>query len=521
MHRHMGRGFVVLLTITTLALSIGCSKPPPKDNAAEVLGGGGSTDGTRPAYRTKFVQTDRCAFDTSAKKLNTDYKVDCGEVKLPENRADPRGREVTIPIAIIRSKNPDKAKDPLVYLDGGPGGSALADLSLWLDPPTPLLQDRDLILIDQRGTGYAEPRLWCSFELRTLSEDDPQAPAYQKCVERLKKNDVDVQNYGTGEAAADVADIRKALGVGDWNLLGISYGTRLALRVMHDHPEGVRSVILDSAFPPSVNGTQEFAHSRAQGIRTVLARCAATPACNGPFPNIESRMLQTIDRLNRDPIERRVLNEDKGTIEVERFNGEDFVGQLNNFLYNRETVRLIPLLIDAFARMDGSRLERALPEPPARDPDAPEPARSAPRLADGLNLAVQCSEEVPFTSKDQAVQAAADQPVALRDALVHKVTEQVIDSCQVWPHQSEQQPTTTSDIPTLVMIGSLDGVTPPDWGQQAASTLSKATVMTFDGYTHGVVPAGQCPMQKARDFLNDPSSGGGPPCPDEPFSFAT
>ena len=163
--------------------------------------------------------------------------IDCGYLFVPETRDDSSSPSIQLAYAVLYAPTESPQPDPVIYLAGGPGGSAVKELDGWLDAP--YLQDRDLVLLDQRGTGYSLPTLNCP-EMEQAVQDATQA-----CRDRLVEEGVDLQAYSSVENAADVADLRVALGYDEWNLYGISYGTRLALTVMRDHPEGVRSVVLE------------------------------------------------------------------------------------------------------------------------------------------------------------------------------------------------------------------------------------------------------------------------------------
>lgn len=140
--------------------------------------------------------------------------IDCGYVTVPEDRSDPSSQMIELAFAILYAPTDDVQPDPVIYLAGGPGGNAVGELDGWLD--VPYLQDRDLILLDQRGTGYSVPSLNCP-EVEEEAED-----ATQLCYDRLVDEGINLQAYNSAENAADVADLRVALGYEEWNLYGVS-----------------------------------------------------------------------------------------------------------------------------------------------------------------------------------------------------------------------------------------------------------------------------------------------------------
>ena len=219
--------------------------------------------------------------------------LDCGYLIVPEDRSDPNSPTIQLAYAVLYAPADNVKPDPVIYLAGGPGGNAVGDLEGWLN--TPYLQDRDLILFDQRGTGYSEPTLNCP------EAEQGEDNATQACHDRLVSQGVNLQAYNSAENAADVADLQVALGYDEWNLYGISYGTRLALTVMRDHPEGVRSVVIDSVYPPEVNSWEEYGQNTADEFNKLFQGCAADAQCNDAYPDLEQTFYTTVDQLNAEP----------------------------------------------------------------------------------------------------------------------------------------------------------------------------------------------------------------------------
>ena len=220
--------------------------------------------------------------------------IDCGYLIVPEDRGDPSSPTIQLAYAVLYAPADVVKPDPVVYLAGGPGGNAVGELDGWLD--IPYLQDRDLILLDQRGTGYSLPSLNCP-EMEQNEEN-----ATQVCHDRLISEGVNLQAYNSAENAADVADLRIALGYDEWNLYGISYGTRLALTVMRDHPEGVRSVVIDSVYPPEISSWEQYGQNTADEFNKLFQGCAADVQCSADYPNLEQAFYTTAEQLNAEPV---------------------------------------------------------------------------------------------------------------------------------------------------------------------------------------------------------------------------
>lgn len=188
--------------------------------------------------------------------------VTCGTVTVAESRSERSEATIELAVAVYQATADEAASDPLVYLGGGPGGAAIASSEWLMDDRIVrrLLRDRDIVFIDQRGTGYSDPALQCpelDEDLATAamlpSGDEAQLEAdlaaFRSCRGRLVADGIDLASYNTIENASDIPEVLQSLGYREWNLYGVSYGSKLAQAIMHDHPEGIRSVILDSPVP--------------------------------------------------------------------------------------------------------------------------------------------------------------------------------------------------------------------------------------------------------------------------------
>ena len=229
--------------------------------------------------------------------------INCGFVAVPENRTRPHRRLIQLAVAIFKAPQAP-TRPPLLFLGGGPGSFVLDDFgprvsgSLARD----LTAGRDFVMFDQRGVGFSEPALDCP-ELQDLKyraieshptraqEDDDEVEAAFACRDRLLGSGIELAAYNTAASAADVNDIRRALGYGQIDVWGLSYGTRLALAVERDFPEIVHSLVLDSALPPSVNQLVDRAANAERAFRVLFDGCAADVACASAYPDLETRVL--------------------------------------------------------------------------------------------------------------------------------------------------------------------------------------------------------------------------------------
>lgn len=538
---------VVTLIAALMTLAVACGSAPTTD--AERFGGrvyrqtpgtGGTLPVIDPGVTTTVVPDGSataapgpyevsvtpysCPFDrTSANRL----KVECVNVVVPMRRDQPKGAKVYLTVARIKSTSKTPQPDPVVYLDGGPGGSAIAAIDNWTNPVSPLLADRDVILIDQRGTGFSLPRLNCdrAFVESPKGEFDDRVPEATKCVSDLVRDKIDPSAFNTTESAADIADIRKALKIPQWNLFGISYGTRLALWVMATHPEGVRSVVIDSVYPPAfAKGMEDTAPGLNRAIEALISDCDAQPACRAVYPDLRGALRGTIDRLNAQPLTRRVYDPvAKKRVELD-FGGGQFVLALFQAMYHTEVMPDIPKAISLAARGDvGQALdllagagyfERTEEDDRA---ERPRSARQRPIITDGLNAAVECAETAPGTTEESIATAAAGLTRQWTDPVV-LFRQRELQACGAWNVPPKPLTEVHSDIPTLVLAGTYDPITPPAWGEHAASLLTDVRMTTVIGAGHAAFFSGDCPQQLVKQFLLDPAAPG-PDCTGAPPTF--
>jgi pimeloyl-ACP methyl ester carboxylesterase len=292
-----------------------------------------STDGA-----PRFETTD-CPFTTFSGN-----QIECGWLIVPEDHATPDGATIQLAVAILRSKNPQKAPDPLVYLAGGPGGAFVATaplLTLRFGLGT-LLADRDVILVDQRGMGLSQPTVSCiPFESPLEFYQTPFPPPninerLQTCLDQFKQQNLHIEFYTTPQNAADFEALRTALGYDKINLYGTSWGTRLALTVLRNHPAGIRSVILDSTLPPDQNSMDSYPYAFDRAFSAVERACAADLLCRLAYPDLRNTYETTYQGLKDNPVE---LVVDGQSIWV---TAEKFEQQVAGMLVNKATVALLP-----------------------------------------------------------------------------------------------------------------------------------------------------------------------------------
>jgi pimeloyl-ACP methyl ester carboxylesterase len=471
------------------------------------------TPSPTPAPIPVFEEAD-CPFELPKGEVDG-RTVECGYLEVPEDRTDPGTATLRLAVAIFHPDG-DPEPDPVIYLEGGPGGSALefARLSFETLSAPVFAANRDLILFDQRGVGLSEPVLDCPAltqlgielldneiggeELTYQEMDDLYLETALACGEELR-GIADLSDYDSDASAADVEDLRRALGYDQVNLWGISYGTRLALEVMRDYPDGVRSVVLDSVVPPDVDPQVEGPANVDRALALLLDSCATDEGCNAAYPELRTVLFDTVDRLNESPAAFPVTDALTGEVYDAVMNGDDMLGLLAQSLYQTDVIPLLPQIIyDAsdgsyglLARIAGSRL--AVRE----------------GMSDGTQFSVQCNEEVSFSSATAFEAALAEHPELeglYASADGEPATFALCDGWGAGQADASANEPVTSAVPALVMSGEFDPVTPPDWGRRAAETLENGAFFEYPGEGHGVSPGDGCAAEMMTAFLEDPDA---------------
>jgi pimeloyl-ACP methyl ester carboxylesterase len=420
-------------------------------------------------------------------------------------------KDDTIKLAVYRipSTSPTPAPDPVVYLDGGPGSSGVSKIAAFAVGPAAYLRQRsDIIVIDQRGTGYSQPDLFCPEVFKTTAEGGNLAARHQACHDRLISEGVDFADYNSAYNAQDVNAVREALGYAEWNLYGVSYGTRLALTAMRDLPDGVRSVVLDSVFPPEINGLSEFSYSRYWAIEQIATNCAADVDCSANIGDIKALIEDGIARLSIAPVATPIVN----------FTAFVYMTLLPELMTQPELATWITIIATGTdAEISGvvQQVRQRISElnPQANATQARATAVLYPfvvPLSEGMFQAVTCGEEKPFLDITAGPNIAANFRESTQFT-VNQIGQGFIKNslCDIYTvparDEIETQPVLSS-IPTLVLADTNDSRTPPAWSKLAADTLDNSQYAEFEGFGHGLLGKNLCINKITLDFLNNPDS---------------
>ena len=418
----------------------------------------------------------------------------CGVLEVPEDRANPDGRQIALNILVVPAGEQSAEADPVFFLAGGPGQAATELASLLRRAAPDLFLRRDFVFVDQRGTGESNP-LTCDFleERVTYFDGVPEelsAADWRECLDSL---DASPEHYTTPVAMDDLEEVRVALGYGPVNLWGGSYGTRAATVFLRRHPESVRTVILDGMAPVDMRIPLHFAEDGQRALNLLTDACAANAACNARFPGLRDSIETLLASLDRDPPPRfRVRHPRTGDWQEIPIGREMVAGVLRAVLYSPTSASLVPLMVES--ALDGD----FGPMMVFADPVA------GPQLAIGMFFSVLCSEDIPFLTVEEAARAAEE---SFLDELM---TEQMQEACAVWP-RGELPPgyrePVRSEAPVLIFSGELDPVTPPRWGEHAAATLPNARHLVVPGTGHGTMMAG-CAAELIGQFLDAGDASG-------------
>lgn len=433
----------------------------------------------------------------------------CGYVSVPEDRDRPDGRRIRLAVAVFPARSAEN-HPPILYLEGGPGGEALEGIPLVYEQVFSFLnEERTLVVFDQRGVGFSDPSLSCpelldlSFDL--LDEDLPtdewqarELAVLDGCRERWLEDGVHFGAYNSAASAADVADLRVALGYDEWDLYGLSYGARLALTVMRDHPEGVRSVILDSTYSPEIDGVAHILPNVARALDKLFATCASDPLCSSTYGDLESALFRTVDQLNLTPAKVWAIDYLSYQGHPALLTGDDLLSLVFQSLYVDVLIPDIPRLISDVGEGHYFGAQALLSVFLANQAF----------FSVGQFLSVECNEEVPFSdpARVRSLEEAFPRLAVLVDgALV--LSEYAFEICPAWGAGTadpiENEPV-VSDIPTLVLAGGFDPITPPENGRSVAARLGSSWYVEFPTLSHGTAFVEGCPRSITLAFLADP-----------------
>ena len=452
-----------------------------------------------------------CWFDTSWW-----HPVHCGRL---HTRTEPGAQPASfsLPVVYASAHFWARTRPPVVYVAGGPGGATGLDteiMPVWLDWLEQVDWPADVIFYDQRGVGLSEPALDCA-ELREqrrqlLDSELPAEAQYQAlfqamlaCQARLQGEGWDLGRFNTRSNAADVLDLVATLGLEEWQLYGVSYGTRVALELMRDEAQGLQAVVLDSVYPPQVHGERANAWLLNRSLRLFTRTCELVPDCDYHRERLAADLEKAMQRLRERPQRIDLRDPDDGRAVPVVMDHEDLAWLIFESQYTWSNLQLLPGAINALAgghvsselrNMMQLSLEGLLDE----------------SLSEAVGNSVECADNGPL---DEAGFEAQRRQFDLVAPLLR--LDWRYGACRGW-HSGDvgddfRQPV-HSEIPTLLLAGEFDPVTPPQWAYRAAQGLPNSYLLTFPGIGHGVIDSDACAVDVVQAFWQKPAAPSVPVC---------
>ena len=416
------------------------------------------------------------------------YPAQCGTLRVPEDRGQPAKRQIDLKIAIIPALARTPEPDPLFLLAGGPGQAATEAFGPLLGAFERIHRSRDIVLVDQRGTGSSRP-LRCDltdpsapFAVR-LSGDSMSEERFRKCLGAF---DADPRFYTTSIAMQDLDEVRAALGYRQIDLWGGSYGTRAALIYLREHGEHVRAAILDGVAPPALKLPVTFAADAQRSMDLLFQHCAAEKSCNAAFPDLKKRFDDLLAGLSKHPARVHVQDPLTGAPADVTISRDLFAAGVRGVLYQQDFASLAPLIVAHAAQGDFAPFIAAT---------AGLDAGFARTMSFGMMFSVVCSEDLPGTTPQEIEEASKG------TFLGPKLALDFLKICSFWPRgqvpKGFREPV-RSDKPVLLLSGELDPATPPRWAENARATLPNSLHLVVPGVGHGATAEACVPQLMAQ-----------------------
>ena len=415
----------------------------------------------------------------------------CGELPVPLDPSQPDGERLGLHVAVVPALAEDSLPDPLVVIAGGPGDAATRFYAAMAGAFTSVARRRDIVLVDQRGTGQSAPLHCPGLDAEGLDwgvgdSVDETVALTLACLDDL---DHDPRFFTTSVAAQDLELVREALGYAQFNIYGVSYGTRVAQHYLRRHPERTRSLVLDGLVPASVALGPDTALESQVALDATWARCEANGSCNAAFPDIRARFDAVMRRLDEAPATVTVPHPASGQPTPLVLTRTIAAGVVRLLVYSPQSAAMLPVLVnDAFERRYDRLAAQALML-----------AEGIGELAYGLNFAVVCTEDVPFWGE-------VDLEAQRRTYMGTMFVEALAKVCERWPagvmDEGFKAPV-ESDVPVLILSGEKDPITPPRYVSLATPFLANHVEVVGPGQGHGMLAVG-CVPHLVAEFVDAP-----------------
>lgn len=476
-----------------------------------------------PCIASEITIDDASEFQSTDCWVNpvSKARTDCGWLTVPEDWELADGQGLRLPVVIYRALNPDPSLHPVIYLSGGPGYPALGhnggDIAFWRKTADNHFPGRRLIVFNQRGTGLSSPKLecrdgdgsmtWYPVSINPSGFGDIAArvrTAYAACAARHLAEGRQLSAFNSMQSAADVEALRRALGLQDVILFGISYGTRLALTVMKLYPGNIKAAVLDSVYPPQAENPGTDSKTFGAVLDRLFQACTRDESCSTAYPDLRNRLLRLLEKLAEKPIVLEITNLKSSGPRYVRVDHNMFLAVLRHTMYDTERLAWLPALIADVAQ--GEKISLKIHAESMVDnyrgfPDA---------YAMGAMLAVDCNG---YGGKSDRQSHAGD-PESYSYLEDYAATNREIWPCAIWPTKLEtaNRDAVVSDIPSLLLAGGLDPSTTVEQAEMAAETLAASHLFVFPANGHVQIRNNECAWMIIDEFLSDPAQRPNPDC---------
>ena len=431
----------------------------------------------------------------SAGPGTSSMKARCGTMTRPLDPSGAVSGEIELRVAVVPALNLTPEPDPLVPIAGGPGQGSVQFYSAYYWAFEDVRRNRDILLIDQRGTGESAT-MDCEFDDSMIEGDYSTELTIEYTEACLAELPHDPRFFTTSVAVTDIEAVREALGYPSLNLYGVSYGTRVAQHFARRYPDSTRTLIIDGVVPPQLSLGPEIATESQKSVEKILARCAEDDACNEAFPGVIDDFSRVVAELREGSVAIEVPHPSTGRPEPLDFGDSEFAAAIRLLAYHPNSIALIPLLVNEAGKGNYVPLGSQFMMTMIAMMDA---------MSLGMHNAVVCTEDVPFYDKAMIDYAGLD--ATYMGAYQLEALQAI---CSVWPAgpiDDDFKLALETNLPVLLLSGDADPITPPRYADLAAVDLGNALHITGVHQGHGQISVG-CTPRLVADFIDsaDPAS---------------
>ena len=447
---------------------------------------------------------------------NTSLRVECGYMTTRHLTGNAAFR---LPVVVIRDSFWKNSNSPMLHIAGGPGGAAYLDaetMPFWLDNFQAQRWGVDFVLYDQRGSGLSQPSLDCPNTYKaqlknlmlplTATEDSQQfSELIKQCYEGLSE-DANTASYlkaiSTRKSSEDIADLHELLSVKQWVLMGVSYGTRLALDFVGEFPAKVHSLVLDSVYPPEFNGFETALENGFKGIDKLINVCEMDDLCYSSFPEIRKTFKQSLKQLLNNPIKLVVPRERAASETVTMvLTAHRLILLLDYASYDSRLFADIPAAINAVVENDAAN--KSLLSLASNYLEI----ELYTQFSEPVYMATECSDNGSFGYSSLLARL---EPYRREYPMLDWSKQSVYNPeiCQGWLDEkitsgsNQPEKAVVTDKPTLILSGALDSITPADWGRQLSDALPDNWYFEYPSAGHSVLTSALCANDEVQMFLN-------------------